>query len=462
VRERLLIPLGKVFRGEEQALAEYRQAAASVLADYAADRPEVLADLLLAADPKQYAVLFPVLQAHREQAVLRMREALLRKPRAEPDESLARSQATAAVTLLRLDEPADAWPLFRHTADPTARAHLVQRCNLLGVEAEALVRRLDEEKEVSARRALILALGDYQEKDLPAEVRGPLLQKLLGWYRDDPDPGIHGAIDWLLRHGTEGPEDRPLDWGQAKALEKIDDSLRRQGPDEKRRWYVNGHGQTLVLIPGPVEFPMGSPPSDPERGKDERRHLCRIPRSFAIASKPVTVADFERFLKARPDVGHNVSKRSSPEPAVPISGVTWFEAAQYCNWLSEQEGIPKDQWCYPEPIKEGMTPFPDYLKREAYRLPSEAEWEYACRAGTETSRYCDRTATLTSASVSPGLSTKLLRGRPRGDTQMESPEAVGLRPVQFLAEVEGCGGPRPAGIFPLRLRRQLESVARLA
>jgi formylglycine-generating enzyme required for sulfatase activity len=64
--------------------------------------------------------------------------------------------------------------------------------------------------------------------------------------------------------------------------------------------------------------------------------------------------------------------------------VTWHDAAAYCNWLSKEEGIPEDQWCYQRNAKGEYERAANHLQRTGYRLATEAEWEYACRAGADT------------------------------------------------------------------------------
>ena len=62
-----------------------------------------------------------------------------------------------------------------------------------------LTARLEEEQEVSVKRAILLSLGEFGLDRLSLAERRNLLPRLLQLYRDDPDPGIHGAAEWLLR-----------------------------------------------------------------------------------------------------------------------------------------------------------------------------------------------------------------------------------------------------------------------
>jgi serine/threonine-protein kinase len=304
-------------------------------------------------------------------------------PEADKD-ALALGQARAAVALLQLGRADEVWPLFRHRPDPRLRTYLIHHLKPLGVGPEVLARRLVAETEVSARRALLLALGEFAPDQVAPGERQPLVGQLLRAYRGDPDPGVHGATEWLLRQR----------WQQGAALREIDAELTGAAPG-RRRWYVNRHGDTLAVIAAHDEFLMGSPASEPERFHWERLHRRRIGRTFVLATRPVTVAQYQRFRRDHPEVAHRYTERYSPEPDGPVISATWYEAAMYCRWLSEQEGVPEDQMCYP-PFKDileawrsgkGMKMPADYLRRTGYRLPTEAEWEYACRAGAATGRY---------------------------------------------------------------------------
>ncbi len=283
-------------------------------------------------------------------------------------EDLAQRQANAAIGLLRMGQADRVWPLLKHSPDPRLRSWIIHQLGATGSEPAIIRERLQVESDVSTRRALIWCLGksDLDAFSDPDGVSADLLR----WYRDDPDSGIHAACEWALRG-----------WGLESQIASIDQELSHGKIDNARNWYLTTEGHAMSLLGGPAEFIMG----DSAVGK----HRRRIDRRFALATKEITVAQFQRFVRESAGMNDMTEKRWSPNERCPQTSLSWYQAAAYCRWLSEQEGIPEDQMCYPPipEIKEGMVLPKDHLSRTGYRLPTEAEWEYGCHAGAETERY---------------------------------------------------------------------------
>ena len=363
------------------------------------------AELLAVADERQFALSFPKIAEKSELAIPPLLAIIETKiaddAKDEDKERLVKQQANAAVALVRMNAVEKVWPLLKHQPDPRLRSYLIHRLAPLGADPKAIVDRLALEPEVSIRRALLLSLGEFTEAQLPLVQRNALLPQLQEIYRNDPDAGLHAAAEWLLRTWKQEAWLKKVndDWAQKASggrqppVESANDSPRPRGVDTPRSpsWHVNSQGQTMILIPGPVEFLMGSPKTEADRfGGDEEQHLMKINRSFAIAANPVMLEQYRKFAAK-----HEASTISTDSVECPVVNVTWHNAAAYCNWLSEQEGIPKNQWCYELNEKGEVAKLkPKYLSLSGYRLPSEAEWEYAARAGSRTSRYFGETAEL--------------------------------------------------------------------
>ncbi len=292
--------------------------------------------------------------------------------------------------------PSRSGPCLRHQPDPRLRSYLIHRLAPLGADPSTLIQRLEAEPDVSIRRALLLSLGELGPDQLAQTERDQLLPRIWRLYREEADAGLHGAAEWLLRQWHQDAELKQLNDKWAKDRSRREPA--RKPEPGQGRWYVNGQGQTMVAIQGPLEFAMGSPPMEVGReggveGRVETLHRRQIGYSFAIAAKEVTL---EQFLRFRPK--HPYHTQYSPTGDCPANNMTWYDAAAYCNWLSKQEGLPEEQWCYQPNSRgdyaEGMRLKANYLELHGYRLPTEAEWECAARAGAVTSRYYGETEDL--------------------------------------------------------------------
>jgi formylglycine-generating enzyme required for sulfatase activity len=119
--------------------------------------------------------------------------------------------------------------------------------------------------------------------------------------------------------------------------------------------FANSIGMELVWCP-PGTFWMGSPEDEEGRYDDETLYEVTLTRGFWIGRYPVTQGQWEEVM------GSNPSRFKQSGPNAPVENVSWDDAQEFCRALGQRDG------------------------RE-YRLPTEAEWEYACRAGS-TGAWC--------------------------------------------------------------------------
>ena len=133
---------------------------------------------------------------------------------------------------------------------------------------------------------------------------------------------------------------------------------------------VTATGQKLRLI-YPGTFTMGSPPRDPGRRANETQHEITLTRPYYLGVVEVSNAEFRKFQPK-----HTSAKFMTVElndDALPAVHISWLEAARYCNWLSAQEHLPP----FYEVSNDTITGYDPHST--GYRLPTEAEWEYAAR-----------------------------------------------------------------------------------
>ncbi|MFZ4644775.1 MAG: formylglycine-generating enzyme family protein, partial [Gemmataceae bacterium] len=144
-------------------------------------------------------------------------------------------------------------------------------------------------------------------------------------------------------------------------------------PGNQPKVLTNSIGMKLVLIPK-GKFMMDSPPDEKGSPEDARRHEVTISRDYHLGMHEVTQAQYKKIMGKNPShfQGDAVAERHPETNRVvkdvdsanhPVEQVSWEDAVEFCQRLS----------ALPEEKKAGRV----------YRLPTEAEWEYACRAGSQ-------------------------------------------------------------------------------
>jgi formylglycine-generating enzyme len=177
------------------------------------------------------------------------------------------------------------------------------------------------------------------------------------WLDEQNDP--RGELLRLLHALTQ-----IIDIPQRKHLEHRLRFLLESGVKPVGPFITNRLGMKFALIP-PGTFMMGSPTHEKGRRRDEYQHKVTLTRPFYLAIHPVTQLCWQNLM------GYNPSHFKGDE--LPVEKVSWEDCQEFLKKLTEADGY-------------------------SYRLPTEAEWEYACRAGTTTPYYFGEKITAKQAS----------------------------------------------------------------
>ncbi|MDR1159565.1 MAG: SUMF1/EgtB/PvdO family nonheme iron enzyme [Syntrophomonadaceae bacterium] len=178
------------------------------------------------------------------------------------------------------------------------------------------------------------------------------------------------SIAWVLLLvllSSCGTSNTPVEIGSA-------DIENESAPTENVTTEVNNVNvpENFVLIQG-GSFQMGSPDSEAWRGADEQQHTVTV-SDFYMGRYELTQEEYQELAVYNPSTFSGAN--------LPVENLSWLDAILYCNVRSEKEGLT------PAYAVNGETVTWD-RSADGYRLPTEAEWEYACRAGTTTPFYTE-------------------------------------------------------------------------
>jgi serine/threonine protein kinase/formylglycine-generating enzyme required for sulfatase activity len=247
------------------------------------------------------------------------------------------------------------------------------------LDSSVLVTMLKTESDSSALAVLLSILANYRTSEFTDSDLRYVHLRLRDWSRSSKDAVLLNMATYCL----------------AKIGEPLGNNSDKLDVPSGANWTVNSIGMQFVNIQAPEKVIVGK--------GEEKMIWTRIGRRFSISAKEVTGDQFAEFYwdpRFQTWMSENRQRRWCPlvEGNRPQHAISWIVAVKYCQWLNERERIPEQDWCYDNVWGEKDSypiPKPDHLQLRGYRLPTEAEWSFACSGGSQDMWYFGNNETHT-------------------------------------------------------------------
>lgn len=257
--------------------------------------------------------------------------------------------ARIAAILFQLGDRDVAWNLLGRTdTDPLLRDQLILSMAPYGSGRSIVLDRLRRSTSPRETASLIRVLAWYPPDVSDRETNSLIKVELMRRIQSDPNGLVHSLSEWLLLWHRNLV-------GVSKARVAA-----ARNPLKGASWFVDRSLQTMIILSDQTESETGA-------------------ARYAICAHEISLGAYQRLVGPARALALNASVSDSAQPMI---NLTWYEAAECCNLLSKHAGIPPDQWCYipnsSGKYEAGMKIAPNATSLQGYRLPTEAEWLYAC------------------------------------------------------------------------------------